>query len=212
MLMESVAVKRDEVLAGKMPATTYHVPGAILFLQALKTRGVKIYFASGTDQADVRAEAAALRVRRLYPHRYRRGVEAQRPARLVHGIRPHELVEPFLREPHFGELLVDLGKLRLARHLPRIGPAAEPPRLWFEKNPLDELLCRRNVMHGLEQECLEYRHALCRRTPHAFPLRVLESLRLDDGLADCDEEPGLGPQFADLLLHEGECPLHESAP
>jgi len=41
---------------------------------------------------------------------------------------------------------------------------------------------------------------------------TLESLRLDDGLADCDEEPGLGPQFADLLLHEGECPLHESAP
>ena len=174
-------------------------PSAILYFSALRLVGFDL-------------RKAALRVRRLCPHRYRRGVEAQRPARLVHGIRPHELVEPFLREPHFGELLVDLGKLRLARHLPRIGPAAEPPRLWFEKNPLDELLCRRNVMHGLEQECLEYRHALCRRTPHAFPLRVLESLRLDDGLADCDEEPGLGPQFADLLLHEGECPLHESAP
>ena len=60
MLMESVAVKRDEVLSGKVPAATYHVPGAILFLQALKTRGVKIYFASGTDEADVKAEAAAL--------------------------------------------------------------------------------------------------------------------------------------------------------
>ena len=60
MLMESVSVKRDEVIAGKMPAATYHVPGAILFLQALKTRGVKIYFASGTDQADVQAEAEAL--------------------------------------------------------------------------------------------------------------------------------------------------------
>ena len=60
MLMESVAVKRDEVVAGKVPAATYHVPGAILFLQALKTRGVKIYFASGTDEADVQAEAAAL--------------------------------------------------------------------------------------------------------------------------------------------------------
>jgi len=60
MLMESVAVKRDEVVAGKVSAATYHVPGALLFLQALKTRGVKIYFASGTDQADVRAEAAAL--------------------------------------------------------------------------------------------------------------------------------------------------------
>ena len=60
MLMESVAVKRDEVLSGKVPAATYHVPGALLFLQALKTRGVKIYFASGTDEADVQAEAAAL--------------------------------------------------------------------------------------------------------------------------------------------------------
>lgn len=60
MLMESVAVKRDEVLSGKVPAATYHVPGAILFLQALKTRGVKIYFASGTDEADVKTEAAAL--------------------------------------------------------------------------------------------------------------------------------------------------------
>ena len=60
MLMESVAVKRDEVVAGKVPAATYHVPGAILFLQALKTHGVKVYFASGTDEADVQAEAAAL--------------------------------------------------------------------------------------------------------------------------------------------------------
>ena len=31
-------------------------------------------------------------------------------------------------------------------------------------------------------------------------------------VADGDEEPGLGPQFADLLLHEGEGPLHEPAP
>ena len=60
MLMASVAVKRDEVVAGKVPAATYHVPGALLFLQALKTRGVKIYFASGTDQVDVQAEATAL--------------------------------------------------------------------------------------------------------------------------------------------------------
>jgi len=60
MLMESVAVKRDDVLAGRTPASAYHVPGALLFLQALRTRGVKIYFASGTDEADVQAEAASL--------------------------------------------------------------------------------------------------------------------------------------------------------
>ena len=60
MLMESVAARRDDVLSGKAPASLYHVPGAVLFLQALKTRGVKVYFASGTDEADVKAEAAAL--------------------------------------------------------------------------------------------------------------------------------------------------------
>ena len=60
MLMESVAVKRDDVLGGRTSAATYRVPGALLFLQALKTRGVRVYFASGTDEIDVRAEAKAL--------------------------------------------------------------------------------------------------------------------------------------------------------
>ena len=60
MLMASVAEKREAVIAGNTPREKYLVPGALLFLQALKTRGVKIYFASGTDQADVRIEAAAL--------------------------------------------------------------------------------------------------------------------------------------------------------
>ena len=60
MLMESVAKKRDELIAGKVPPATYHVPGALLFLQALRTHDVKVYFASGTDQEDVQAEAAAL--------------------------------------------------------------------------------------------------------------------------------------------------------
>ena len=60
MLMESVAAKRDDVLAGKTPPSAYHVPGALLFLQALRTHDVKVYFASGTDQGDVQAEAAAL--------------------------------------------------------------------------------------------------------------------------------------------------------
>jgi phosphoglycolate phosphatase-like HAD superfamily hydrolase len=60
MLMASVAEKRDSVISGKAQRERYLVPGSLLFLQALKTRGVKIYFASGTDQADVRIEAAAL--------------------------------------------------------------------------------------------------------------------------------------------------------
>ena len=60
MLMKDVAVRRDAVATGKTPPSAYHVPGALLFLQALKTHGVKVYFASGTDQEDVQAEAAAL--------------------------------------------------------------------------------------------------------------------------------------------------------
>ena len=60
MLMENVAKKRDDVTAGSTPPSAYHVPGALLFLQALRTHGVRVYFASGTDQADVRAEAEAL--------------------------------------------------------------------------------------------------------------------------------------------------------
>ena len=60
MLMSSVAKKRQDVIDGKVPRTAYLVPGALHFLQSLKTHGVKIYFASGTDQADVEMEAAAL--------------------------------------------------------------------------------------------------------------------------------------------------------
>ena len=43
----------QDVIDGKVPRTAYLVPGALHFLQNLKTHGVKIYFASGTDQADV---------------------------------------------------------------------------------------------------------------------------------------------------------------
>ena len=60
LLMASVAQKRQDVIDGKVPRETFLVPGALHFLQSLKTHGVKIYFASGTDQADVRIEAAAL--------------------------------------------------------------------------------------------------------------------------------------------------------
>lgn len=60
MLMESVARKRQEVIDGKVPRSAYLVPGAIHFLDSLSSRGVKVFFASGTDQADVKIEAAAL--------------------------------------------------------------------------------------------------------------------------------------------------------
>ncbi len=60
MLMATVAKKRQDVIDGKVGREAYLVPGALHFLQCLKTHGVRIFFASGTDQADVRIEAAAL--------------------------------------------------------------------------------------------------------------------------------------------------------
>ena len=60
MLMASVSEKRQDVIDGKVNRAVYLVPGALQFLESLKAHGVRIYFASGTDQADVRIEAAAL--------------------------------------------------------------------------------------------------------------------------------------------------------
>ena len=60
MLMASVGAKRRAVMSGKTPRDTYLVPGALHFLQSLKTHGVAVYFASGTDVADVQIEARAL--------------------------------------------------------------------------------------------------------------------------------------------------------
>jgi phosphoglycolate phosphatase-like HAD superfamily hydrolase len=60
MLMESVARKRQEVIDGKVPRSAYLVPGALHFLDSLSAHGVKVFFASGTDQEDVKIEAAAL--------------------------------------------------------------------------------------------------------------------------------------------------------
>lgn len=60
MLMETVASRRDAAASGATAADAWLVPGTRLFLQALKTRGVKVFIASGTDQDDVRAEAEAL--------------------------------------------------------------------------------------------------------------------------------------------------------
>lgn len=57
-LMENVEKKRTLAQAGNR--AQYLMKGGEQFLKALKNRGVKIYAASGTDEADVRMEAAAL--------------------------------------------------------------------------------------------------------------------------------------------------------
>jgi phosphoglycolate phosphatase-like HAD superfamily hydrolase len=59
-LMERVAHKKCAVETGAEPPARYLVAGALEFLGALKARGVRLYLASGTDDADVKAEAALL--------------------------------------------------------------------------------------------------------------------------------------------------------
>lgn len=57
-LMENVQKKRDLAAAGGQDQ--FLMKGGLEFLQELRARGVKIYAASGTDEADVQQEAAVL--------------------------------------------------------------------------------------------------------------------------------------------------------
>lgn len=67
-LMREVARRRDAVICGESPKTDWLVAGAAEFLEALCARGLSLYTASGTDEVDVRAEAAALGVDRYFMH------------------------------------------------------------------------------------------------------------------------------------------------
>ena len=57
-LMENVSLRRREASEGKREA--YLMVGAEDFLRALKARGVRMFAASGTDDADVKEEARTL--------------------------------------------------------------------------------------------------------------------------------------------------------
>ena len=59
-LMEMVGVRRDELESGRLRAADFLIPGGLLFIQALHSRGIKIFLASGTDTPDVQREAHAL--------------------------------------------------------------------------------------------------------------------------------------------------------
>lgn len=61
-LMQNVHVRKEEIWAGKVSAEYYLVPGSVDFLKELKTRGIPLFLASGTDDEDVRTEAVALGV------------------------------------------------------------------------------------------------------------------------------------------------------
>ena len=63
-LMENVSIRRAHAACGN--ADEYLIKGAKKFLEELRARGVKIYAASGTDDADVKKEAEILGLAHLF--------------------------------------------------------------------------------------------------------------------------------------------------
>lgn len=65
-LMTEVSHRRSAVADGISPRTDWLVAGAAEFLDALRSRGLRLYAASGTDECDVRAEAEVLELSKYF--------------------------------------------------------------------------------------------------------------------------------------------------
>jgi rfaE bifunctional protein kinase chain/domain len=59
-LMRTIRTRLDKIAAGHLLPTDFHMKGALRLLDELRSRGMELYLASGTDVDDVRAEAQAL--------------------------------------------------------------------------------------------------------------------------------------------------------
>jgi rfaE bifunctional protein kinase chain/domain len=59
-LLQIVQKRMEKLQAGELSSTDFQIKNALPLLQALHSRGVKLYLASGTDEADVLAEARAM--------------------------------------------------------------------------------------------------------------------------------------------------------
>ena len=67
-LMTRVNDRLRALNAGEVPRETYLMAGGEDFLRALKGKGVRLYVASGTDDPDVKNEAAALGLAPYFDH------------------------------------------------------------------------------------------------------------------------------------------------
>ena len=59
-LLEMVGRRLAKIGSGQLERTDFHMKNAVALVESLRSRGMKLYLASGTDVEDVRAEAAAL--------------------------------------------------------------------------------------------------------------------------------------------------------
>jgi len=69
-LLEMVKGRVEKLERGELDASDYEIKGARKFLETLHGRGVTLYLASGTDEADVKAEAAVMG----YAHLFKGGI------------------------------------------------------------------------------------------------------------------------------------------
>ena len=61
-LWEKISGRIEDLRSGRVPASRFMVPGAKQLLEDLSARGLRLYLASGTDDANVKEEAALLGV------------------------------------------------------------------------------------------------------------------------------------------------------
>jgi phosphoglycolate phosphatase-like HAD superfamily hydrolase len=65
-LMQKIEYRREELRQGKVSPDRYLVPGARAMLEALQARGLKLYCASGTDEAYTLEEAQLLQIENYF--------------------------------------------------------------------------------------------------------------------------------------------------
>jgi len=68
-LMQKIQHRREELRQGRVSSEQYLVPGARTFLESMRERGLKLYCASGTDQAYTLEEARLLEIEQYFDGR-----------------------------------------------------------------------------------------------------------------------------------------------
>jgi len=68
-LLEMIKTRTEKLANGELDSIDFQVKNAGLLLQSLYDRGIKLYLASGTDEADVIAEAEAMGYAHLFEGR-----------------------------------------------------------------------------------------------------------------------------------------------
>ena len=119
-LMERVDARKKALLSGQAKPEEYLIAGSIKFLSALRSQGVRVYIASGTDHPDVVAEADALGLLPYFKEIAGAPPEKEncsKEAVLRRLMNSHELIGDELAVIGDGKVEISLGKESRARTL-----------------------------------------------------------------------------------------------